>query len=156
MSTKTAASSLDQCSTAQLKTLLDLATRPASGGDALIRSAEDTSHVERALTELCAGRAESGGLLLETVADPSTPVDVLRGIKELAKQLSDGAASDSQRTAATLLYHAAVAAAAARHGTTISSQPLAERLDLWAELAAVLGDSPLGTVFREAVESDLR
>jgi hypothetical protein len=156
MSTKTATSSLDQCSTAQLKTLLDLATRPPADGDALIREAADPNDLERILTELCAGRAESGALLLETVADRATPVDVLRGIKDLAKQLADGASSEPHRNAATLLYHAAVAAAAARHGAALSSQPLAERLDLYGELAAILGDSPLGTVFREAVEIDLR
>jgi hypothetical protein len=156
MATKPPTASLDQCTPTQLKTLLDLGTRSTSAGDALVRDAEDPCRLERTLTELCAGRAESGALLLETVADPATPVDVLRGIKELAKQLGQGTTSEAHRSAATLLYHAAVAAAAARHDAALSSTPLAERLDLYGELAVVLRDTPLGTVFREAVEHDLR
>ena len=156
MPTKPATSSLEQCSPAQLKTLLDLGTRATSEGDALVRGAEEAGDLAGLLTELCAGRAESGALLLDTVGDPATPIDVLRGIKELAKQLVDGAASEDHRIAATLLYHAAVAAAAARHGVSLSSAPLAERVDLYAELAVVLGDTPLGTVFHEALAIDLR
>ncbi len=138
----------------QLKTLLGLAARGTS--DPLVDTAEDPGALDRLLTELCAGRAESGALLIETVSDPKSSLGVLRGVKELAKQLAQLAPTPAHRQAATLLYHGAVAAAAGRHGANLSSQPLAERLDLWLELAALLSDSPLGAVFGDAVASDIR
>jgi hypothetical protein len=69
--------------------------------------------IYRLLSELCGEAEESGELLITTVCEEKTPVEVLRGIKDIAKRLHAKARSDPHRNVATLLYHAAIAAAEA-------------------------------------------
>jgi hypothetical protein len=150
--TETATISLDHLSSQRLKALLGLAVKPDRAGGSLPTAVAEPSEFERLLTELCRGRGESGDLLITTVCAEDTPLEVLMGIKELAKRLVAGARTESHSNAATLLYHAAVAAAVARHGANVSSLPLGERLSLCEDLAVALAGHPLGEVFRAAVE----
>lgn len=145
---------IDHCSPSQLKALLSLASRPLGGPAALSSQTVNPEELSRLLTELCQGQAESGELLLTTVCEEETPIEALRGIKELAKQLSAEAKTEAQRQAATVLYHAAVAAAFGRRGADISSRPLSSRSTLYEDLAAMLAGHPLGAVFRQAVERE--
>lgn len=144
--------SLDRVSPAQIKSLLDLATR-SEANSPLPTQAADAPGLRRLLAELCHGHGQSSDLVLDTVCDPETPLEVLRGVKELAKKLVSAATTDPQRHAATILYHAAIASAVAHHGTNISSRPLAARLDLYEHLAERLAEEPLGRVFLVAVAS---
>jgi len=145
--------SLDRVAPSQLKTLLGLATRTEAGSGPLAAQAADAAGLRRLLTELCRGQGESGEILLETVCDPETPVEVLRGVKELAKKLVAAAATEAQRNAATILYHAAIAGGVAYHGVDLSSRPVATRLALYDELAVALAGDPLGGVFLAVVEA---
>ena len=145
---------VDRCTPSQLKALLSLASRPQREPTSLPAQAANPREISRLLTELCQGQPESGELLLATVCEEETPIAALRGIKELAKQLSAEAKTEAQRQAATVLYHAAVAAAFGRHGVDISSRPLSSRSTLYEDLAALLAGHSLGAVFRQAVERE--
>jgi len=151
--TKPSSISLDNCSVGQLKTLLGLAARPEKAGGALPTQAADTAELSRLLTELCRGKGQSGDLLLATICEAGTSLDVLRGIKEFAKQLLADASTETQRNAATVLYHAAIASGVAHHRVYLSSSPLKARVPLYEDLAAALAGEPLGAVFRAAAEN---
>jgi hypothetical protein len=77
---------------------------------------------------------------------------MLRDIKELAKELSSGAKTEAQRSAAGLIYHAAVAAALVHHGVNISGRPPESRLGLYEDLATAFVADSLGPVFRLAID----
>ena len=143
--------SLGDTSAQQLRTLLGLAARSEKGSASLTAQAADPAGISALLTEIGAEVGESGDLLLETVAASDTPLEVLCGIKDLAKRLAERARGQAHRDATTFLYHAAVAAAAGGHGVNISSTPLGPRLALYEDLAVALAGHPLGTVFREAI-----
>jgi hypothetical protein len=149
----TSSLSLDRSHPSQLKTLLGLATHAEGGGGPLPAQAADPVGLRRLLTEVCRGQGESGDLLLETVCDRDVPLEVLQGIKQLAKDLVASAATDGQRHAATILYHAAIAGGFARYGVNLSSRPIGDRQVLYEDLAAVLAAEPLGGVFTAAVEA---
>ena len=156
MPTKPATSSLEQCSPAQLKTLLDLGTRATSEGDALVRGAEEAGDLAGLLTELCAGRAESGALLLDTVGDPATPIDVLRGIKELANSWSTGR---PRRTIASRPPSSTTPPSRPPRRATACPSPGPARRACGPVRRAgrrPRGCTPLGTVFHEALAIDLR
>jgi hypothetical protein len=144
--------SLDGLSRSQVKSLLGLATR-TDVESPLPAAAADPTGLRAQLTELCQGQGQSGALLLDTVCEPQTSLHVLRGIKEMAKTLVSRAATESQRSAATVLYHAAIAAGAGYHSTNLSSQAIGPRLPLYEQLAEALGADPLGEVFLAAVAS---
>jgi uncharacterized protein (DUF2336 family) len=91
-------------------------------------------------------------VLLATTCDAQTPLETLRGIKELAKTLLADATTEAHRTATVCLYHLTLAAAFARHGVNISSRPLETRLALYEDLATALGDGPPGRLFQEAID----
>ena len=141
--------SLDRCSVGQVRTLLDLAAR--SAGD--VAHPRSTANLAGTLTELCKAQGRSGELILSTVCDADASVEILRGLKDLAKQLVQDATTAAHRDAATLLYHATIAAAAARHRRNISSLPFEDRIVLYEELAAALAGDPLGGIFCQAVEA---
>jgi hypothetical protein len=143
---------IDGCTTEQLKELLELAARGSENDHVLLESVASMSEVHRLLTEMCGKKFESGDLLLNSVAAQDTSVEVLRGIKEFAKQLVSTTKSAPHRNAATLLYHAAEAAAYAHHGVNISTRSLETRWPLYQDLATALGDDPIGVVFRQAVD----
>ena len=143
---------IDRCTPSQLKALLSLASRPQGEPTSLFAQAANPAELSRLLTELCQGQAESGELLLHTVCAEETPIEALRGIKELAKNLLVDARTEAHRNAATLLYHAAVAAAFGHHGADISTRPIRARWTLYEDLAATLAGDPFGQVFRQAVE----
>lgn len=149
----TSSLSLDRSQPSQLKTLLGLATQVEGGGGPLPAQAADAAGLRRLLTEVCSGQGESGDLLLETVCDRDVPLEVLQGIKQLAKDIVAAAATEGQRHAATILYHAAIAAGFAWYGVNLSSRPIVDRLALYEDLAAVLAGEPLGAVFVAAVEA---
>ncbi len=142
--------SLERLNVTQLKTLLGLATIPERAGESL--QVAESARLSALLTELCHNEGRSGDLLLTTVCDPATALEVLRGIKELAKRLLAEAPTDAHRNAATVLYHAAIAAGVAHHGTNMSSRPLDARLPLYEDLAATLAGERLGLIFHAAVE----
>jgi hypothetical protein len=144
--------SLDGCSVHKLKALLGLGERPQHAGGTLPTRDAEATELARLLGDLCQGRGRSGDLLLASVCDAETTVDVLRGIKELAKELRSGAPSDAHRHAATVLYHAAIAAGVAHHGMNISSRAFEARVPLYEDLAAALAGEPLGALFRTALE----
>ena len=146
---------IDECSLSQLKTLLALAMREPGVHSDLTAQAANRAELSRLLAELCRGEPDAGELLFTSVCEPETPVEALRGIKELAKGLVAEAKTDAQRNAATFLYHAATAAAFSRHGVEISSRSLSARSALYEDLAAVLAGDPLGQVFRQAFERAL-
>jgi hypothetical protein len=150
---KTTSALIDECSAVRLKELLALGAREKGEDDSLLPiRIGDLAEIARLLTEVCGGEQKSGDLLLSAAADPATPVEALRGMKDLSKQLLEQAGTDPHRNAATLLYHAAVAAAFARHGINISTRPLQARRELYEDLAIVLAGEPLGTVFQAAVD----
>jgi hypothetical protein len=144
--------SLDACTVHQLKALLGLGERPQQAGGTLPTQNANATDLAHLLGDLCQGRGRSGDLLLASVCDVETALDVLRGIKELAKELRGGAPTDAHRHAATVLYHAAIAAGVAHHGTNISSRDFETRVPLYEDLAAVLAGEPLGAVFLAALE----
>jgi hypothetical protein len=146
--------SLGRTSPQRLRALLGLAGRSEKGSTSLTAQAAEPARLAQLLTEMAKEVGESGELLLETVATPDTPLEILRGIKELAKHLAERAPTDAHRDASTVLYHAAVAAAAGHHGVNVSSTPLGPRLVLYEDLAVALAGHPLGAVFREAICRD--
>jgi hypothetical protein len=143
---------IDHCTPSQLKALLALAASPPDERNPLAAQAANPAELRRLLTELCQGEADAGELLLSTVCTPETPLEALRGIKELAKKLLAEAKTDAHRSAATFLYHAAIAAAFGHHGVDISSRPISARSTLYEDLAAALAGDPLGHVFRQALD----
>lgn len=147
--------SLERCNVTQLKTLLGLATIPERAGESLPTQIAQNIRLSALLTELCHNEGQSGDLLLTTVCDAGTSLEVLRGIKELAKRLLAEAPTDAHRDAATVLYHAAIAAGVAHHGINMSSRPLDARIPLYEDLAATLAGERLGLIFRAAVEYGL-
>jgi hypothetical protein len=104
----------------------------------------------RLLSELCGEARDSGELLLTTICDEQTPVEALRSIKDIAKELRIKARGETRRTAATLLYHAAIVAAFAWHGVNLSSRPIEARCDLYEDLGNAFAGEVLGEVFRQA------
>jgi hypothetical protein len=143
---------LDHLSPLQLKTLLGLAVRPERAGEDLRTETARPSRLEGLLTDLCRGHGQSGDLLIATLSAEDTPLEVVRGVKELAKRLVAIAPTEAHRDAARVLYHSAVAAGIAHHGVNVSSRPLAEPLAVYEDLAAALAGHSLGTLFRRAVE----
>jgi hypothetical protein len=106
----------------------------------------------RLLSELGGETRESGELLLTTICDEQTPVEALRSIKDIAKELRIKARSEPHRNAATLLYHAAIAAAFAWHEVNLSSRPIEVRCDLYEDLEVAFAGDVLGDAFRRAVD----
>lgn len=143
---------VEQCTTSQLKALLNLATSPPDESAALLTQATTPDRFLLYLTELCGGEVGAGELLVETVSAHSTPIEALKGVKELAKKLLSGASTQEHRYAATFLYHATVAAAFGRYGLNISTYPIEGRLGLYEDFATALETHQLGEVFREAVD----
>lgn len=136
----------------QLKALLALAQGSGRHGDFLPAGISNRAELARHLSTLCKDSTESGEVLLSAVCERETPLGALQGLKELAKLLTKKAATEHERAAATLLYHAAVAAALARHGQNISSRSATARYALYDDLAAFMAGDPLGEVFQEAAE----
>lgn len=143
---------IDRCPPSQLKALLALAAGPARERVPMPTQAADPRELRQLLTELCQGRTESGELLLTTISTATTPLAVLRNIKDLAKKLLDDARTEAHRHAATFLYHAAIAAAFCHHGVNLSTRPIGARGTLYADLAAGLSGDPLGQMFQQAAE----
>src|SRR5438105_7601392 len=114
--------SMERYTPAQLKTLLALAAKPSGQEVSLPARIANCDVLLRMLTEACEGTEGSGEVLLATTCDAQTPLETLRGIKELAKTLLAEATTEAQRTAATCLYHLALAAAFAHHGVNISTR----------------------------------
>jgi hypothetical protein len=132
----------------QLKALLMLALKradpPASpSGDSRIAAAQ------AALDELTAGGGELTAHVLARIEHDELSLDELRGAKDMAKRLLPAAATQPQKDAVALLYHAAVAAALVRHAEHISSQPIdvcrkiyeGFSRDLSGPMAALFGDA---------------
>jgi hypothetical protein len=90
-----------------------------------------------------------------TICDEQTPVEALRSIKDIAKELRIKARSETHRNAATLLYHAAIAAAYAWHGVNLSSRPIGVRCDLYEDLGVAFAGDPLGELFRRAIDRSM-
>ena len=109
----------------------------------------------RLLSELCGETRDSGELLLATICDEQTPVEALRSIKDIAKELRIKARSETHRNAATLLYHAAIAAAYAWHGVNLSSRLIEVRCDLYEDLGVAFAGDPLGELFRRAIDRSM-
>lgn len=143
---------IDRCTPSQLKALLALAAGSPGERASLPAQAANPGELSRLLAELCRGKAESGELLLDIVCTEKTPIEALRGIKELAKNLLTDARTEAHRNAATFLYHAAVAAAFGRHGVNLSSRPIGARWPLYEDLATAFVGDPLGQMFRQAVD----
>ena len=150
--TNPATTTIDRCTPSQLKALLALAAERSGHDTSLPARVANRDELLRLLTEACDGAEESGEVLLATTCDEHTPLEALRGIKEMAKTLLAEAATEAHRTAATCLYHLALAAAFARYGVNISTRVLETRLALYEDLATALGDSLPGKVFREAID----
>lgn len=148
---------LDNCSPDQLKALLSLALEKRANETSLPLDIATPAEIESSLAELCENQAQSGELLLTSAADAATPLDALRGIKDLAKSFLPRAENQAQSAAARLLYHAAIAAALAHHGVNISSRPIESRRSLYGDLAIVLDRGTLGEVFAcaEALARDI-
>jgi len=121
----------------------------------MYRHTGEKSGLGTLLTECCGAMGESGELLLATVCDEKTPLEALRGIKDIAKELRAKVPSDAHRHAATLLYHAAIAAAYAQHGVNVSARPIENRCDLYEDLGNAFAGAVLGEVFRRAVDRAL-
>jgi hypothetical protein len=152
--TKLPSTTVDQASREQLKTLLGLASRPPGlrKSASLMAKAPSLDELCRLLSELCGEAREPGELLLATICDEQTPVEALRSIKDIAKELRIKARSETHRNAATLLYHAAIAAAFAWHGVNLSSRPIEVRCDLYEDLGNAFAGDVLGDAFRRAVD----
>jgi hypothetical protein len=142
---------IDRSSASQLKTLLGLGARPPADPGSLPAQATKPEELSLVLTELCQSQDKSGDVLFSTICTAATPLETLRGIKDLAKNLLGTARIEPHRDAATFLYHATVAAAFARYGVNISSIPMERRLTLYEDLAVALAGHPVGGVFREAL-----
>ncbi len=145
---------VDRATGEQLRTLLGLASRPPGhrASTSLLATIPSLDPLRKLLTECCGAMGESGELLLATVCDEKTPLEALRGIKDIAKELRSKAQTDVHRDAATLLYHAAIAAAYAQHGVNVSSRPIETRRDLYEDLGNAFTGAMLGEVFRRAVD----
>lgn len=143
---------IDQSSRAQVKKLLALAQDKARPCGFL--PAEIGCHAQfvQLLTTLCEDASSSGEALVSTVCARETSLAVLQAVKELSKTLMAKAASEAERAAATLFYHACVAAALARYDQNISTRAAGPKVGLYEDLAAFLHADPLGDVFREAAE----
>lgn len=135
-----------------LSTLLSLAVSREQPSSWLPTSSGAIERARAALDGLADMAGGRPAAWLDEVADPSTPLARLVGIKRSAKDLLRSAADEGTRTAAILIYHAAVAAAFARFSTVISSKPVGLRLGLYDGLGVALGSHPVGAVFRAAVE----
>jgi hypothetical protein len=143
---------IDDCTREQLRALLTLA---ASGTDpqlSFLAGLRPHEELVRVLGELCQGTSETGETLLTALSACQTPLDALRGIKELAKTILPGSRTPLQRAAATLLYHASIAAAFARHGVAISAVSPSSRVALYEDLASALAGEALSEIFREAAD----
>jgi hypothetical protein len=79
----------DQATPERLKTLLGLASRPPGlrKSASLMAKAPSFDELCRLLLELCGETREPGELLLATICEEKTPVEALRSIKDIAKQL---------------------------------------------------------------------
>jgi hypothetical protein len=148
-STKT---TIDRCTPSQMKQLLSLAAGDVRQGHPFSAQLPNIEALSRSLGELCDNTPQSGESLIQSVSAPDTPVSTLRDIKELAKTLSSNAKTESQRSAASLIYHASVVAALAHHGVNISGRPPESRLGLYEDLATACGANSLGRIFRLAID----
>jgi hypothetical protein len=83
-----------------LKALLELAAGPAGQAPLPARIAS-REELRVLLTEVCEGTAGAGDVLLATASDAQTPLEALRGVKELAKTLQASAPTEAHRTATT-------------------------------------------------------
>ena len=146
------ATSLDQCRISQLEALLGLAVETDQNPMSLPAEAGSTAKLQHLLTELFPEESESAEMLLAIVAASGSKLEELQRLKEIGKRLVADAPTEAHRNAARVLYHAAIAAAYANHGVNLSSHPIGARLQLYEELAGLLGGDPLGAVFHKAVK----
>jgi hypothetical protein len=131
----------------QMKALLRVATDSGLQSEPLTSRAVELDAVLARLSS-----AHDGGSpdLLSRAADPTTSVEDLARIKELAKRMIASDADDREREAARLLYHVSVAAALVHHGASISGRPLHKQLPLYEQLAERWAGHAIGDVFRDA------
>jgi hypothetical protein len=154
---------VDKCTPEQLKELLKIAADKTTATAPLLKEVGNRRVLIAVLAQLSKDSEEAIEMLLQTACDAQAPLSAAQTTKELAKLLLDSAAIAKEKAAATFLYHLAVAAAIAFHGVNIASRSGKLRLPLYRELAAALGDDPLGEVFATAADkiaseacSDLR
>ncbi len=143
---------IGNCSSTQLKTLLDLARAPGGIEGSVLSQAMNLPALPGLLDGLTGDMARSGSSLLGAVCAPESSAASLCGIKDAAKALLLKAQRNDERAAATFLYHAAIAAAFGRHGVNISSFPIDARWTLYEDLATVMKGSAFGLIFREAAD----
>ena len=151
--TKLTTTTIEHSALWQLKALLALARGSDRQANFLPAGLSNRAELGRHLSALCGESAESGEALVSTTCNRETPLPALIAIKDLAKTLVPKAGSETERAAATLLYHAAVAAALGRHGRNISSRSGSARVELFEDLAAYMAGDPLGQVFQEAADA---
>jgi hypothetical protein len=143
---------IDDCTREQLRALLTLAAGGTDPQLSFLAGLRPHEELVRVLGELCRGTSETGETLLTALSAGQTPLDALRGIKELAKTMLEDARAPHQRAAGMLLYHGSIAAAFARHGVNISAVSPSSRLALYEDLASALAGEALSEVFREAAD----
>ena len=136
----------------QLKALLAMATSSGRHSNFFPAGIRHSGELARHLNALCKESAQAGDALLSAICTRQTPLPALLGIKDLAKSLAANASAETERAAATLLYHAAVAAALGGHAQNISTRSASARFELYEDLAACLAGDPLGKVFQEAAD----
>lgn len=112
----------------------------------------DRPGLAKSLEQLSAHTPQPSQDWLSAVGDDHATIATLREIKAFAQVFIKKATCESERVAATLLYHATVASAWARHGENISTRSLANRGPLYEDLADIMKTDPLGRIFREAAD----
>lgn len=141
-----------QLSAKQTQRLLALAAIPADQEHSWLIEAGDSHLLAMLLTGMCSESGQSGMALIEAVCAPDTTIEVLRGVKDLAKKLAMDAKDQRRRGAAGLLYHLAMASAFGYHQINLSSIGAAAPVHLYRELVEGISDDALVTVFEKAIE----
>src|SRR5579864_3396590 len=136
----------------QTQRLLALASLPADQDQSWLIEAGDSDLLAMLLTDMCSESGQSGRELIEAVCGPDSTVEVLRGVKDLAKRLAMNARDQRRRGAAGLLYHLAMASAFGYHQVNLSSIGAAPPVHLYRELVEGISDDALVTVFEKALE----
>ena len=136
----------------QTQRLLALASLPGDQEQSWLIEAGDSHLLAMLLTEMCRESGQSGMALIEAVCAPDTTIEVLRGVKDLAKRLAMDAKDQRRRGAAGLLYHLAMASAFGYHQVNLSSIGAAAPVHLYRELVEGISDDALVTVFEKAIK----
>ena len=141
-----------ELSAQQTQRLLALASLPADQEHSWLIEAGDSALLAMLLTDMCSESGQSGKALIEAVCAPDTTIEVLRGVKDLAKKLAADAKDQRRRGAAGLLYHLAMASAFGYHQINLSSIGATAPAHLYRELVEGISDEALVMVFEKAIE----